>query len=170
MWHKIKIFFYSLWNFYRYFSVIYNDRHYDYSFILSLMERKIELMAVVMSKSKRYEGFERNVEKMNTCVSLLKKVRDEYYEMEHSDYHDTEWEFIPSDACEGCSEIKTVVISENFDDYFDKHRLATKRVLKNLEGIGSKHTQAIFVGIDRHNKAKEILFKMLDRNIESWWI
>jgi len=170
MWYKIKIFFYSLGNFYRYFSVIYNDRQYDHEFLFNILERKLSLMAAATSKANRYESSEKEVQRMKTCINLIRNLKNDYYGMEHSDYHDTEWEFIPSDECEGCSELKTTVITENFDDYFNKHKSATKRVLKQLDGIDSKYTQAIFVGAERHRKAREILFKILDRHVESWWM
>ena len=66
-------------------------------------------------------------------------------------------------------------ISECFDDYFVKNKLMHKKAiayLKNGNGWSNptdKQTQAMVISKLKHEKARKLLFKILESKLESWW-
>jgi hypothetical protein len=64
---------------------------------------------------------------------------------------------------------------EKFDDYFKKYPLVYKRVM-NGEGVFSlkgreddKHVIAMNIAHLNHDRARKLLFKIMEENIEGWW-
>jgi hypothetical protein len=111
---------------------------------------------------------------MMTCVRLIEKVKDEYYGMEYMDYHKTKHWFEPADK-EGYSTWESRELEENFDDYFAKYPLIYKRVM-NDEGVfnregreDDKHIIAMNIAHINHDRARKLLFKLIEQHIEGWW-
>lgn len=174
MWNNIKYFFVnifvSLGNFYRYFGVIWKDRQYDYVFILNLLGRKLELTAAAERKYNRFLSSPRTAEKIEMCVRLIKKMKDDYYSMEHSDYRVAYIITSYTPDCDNCHEVNMIETSNNFDDYFNKHKSAYRRLMKRLDCEPEKASVAILLGAEREQKAKEILFNTMRDNITGWWM
>jgi len=72
--------------------------------------------------------------------------------------------------------------SENFDDYFKKYPLVYKKVLadKKLQIFGieardgetevdAKQRIAMNIGRYNHERARKLLFRIMEENIEGWW-
>lgn len=83
-------------NFIAYRKIIWNDRSWDHSYFLELMKFKIELMSKQFSKVKFYEGYEKDVESMNSAISILSRLIAEDYECQEQkeDYH----KYFPKDS------------------------------------------------------------------------
>ena len=67
-------------------------------------------------------------------------------------------------------------ISECFDDYFAKNKLMHKKAIAYLQTPGNgwvrphgKMVQAMVISKLKHEKAKRLLFKILNDKLESWW-
>ena len=66
-------------------------------------------------------------------------------------------------------------LEENFDDYFKKYPLIYKRVMngeggRNIEGReDDKQLIAMNIGYINHDRARKMLFKIMEENIEGWW-
>ena len=65
--------------------------------------------------------------------------------------------------------------NSNFDDYFKKYPLVYKRVM-NGEGVidrvgreEDKQLIAMNIGYINHDRARKMLFKIMEENIEGWW-
>ena len=72
----------------------------------------------------------------------------------------------------GGSTLRFDEVWENFDEYFAKYPHAYREVTKTDRYIFVNDTKdriAMNMGHYLHNKAKRILFELLQRNIESWW-
>jgi hypothetical protein len=112
---------------------------------------------------------------MMTCVRLMEKVQDEFYSGEYSDYHETKHWFELVGEKEGYSSWESRLLEENFDDYFKKYPLIYKRVLGgedvfNREGReDDKQIIAMSIGHINHDRARKLLFKIMEQNIEKWW-
>ena len=174
MWNKIKYFFINLFvsfgNLYRYFSVVWNDRQYDYSYILNLLELKLRLTAAAERKHGQFESSARTAEKIEMCVRLIKKLNDDYYGMEWSNYRVAYFLTSKSLDCEGCSEISVVETSNDYTNYFKKHKSAYNKMIKKLGEDMDETAVALLIGAEREKKAKEILFNTMRDNITSWWM
>ena len=75
----------------------------------------------------------------------------------------------------GLSSWESKLLEENFDDYFKKYPLIYKRVL-NGEGVfgregrkEDKQVIAMNIAHINHDRARKLLFKIMEENIERWW-
>ena len=66
-------------------------------------------------------------------------------------------------------EMKSTLISDNLDDYFKKYPLTYKKILKTMGEDSSRTRIALYMGHERHAKAKRLLFNVLNKHIENWW-
>jgi hypothetical protein len=112
---------------------------------------------------------------MMTCVRLMKLVQEEFYSSEYSDYHKTKHWFEDIEDKPGFSSWESKLLEENFDDYFKKYPLIHKRVLNGEGGFGregrkdDKQIIAMNISHINHDRARKLLFKLMEENIERWW-
>jgi hypothetical protein len=164
-------------NLIKWFPVIWKDRDWDSHYIFSILEHKLKLQSEGISKRNIHTNAQRDAEIMRTCIKLMEKIREGYYESEYMDYHKSKYWFEPIKDRPGYSTWESEIISENFDDYFKKYPLIYKRVL-NGEGIFSiinnknkekKERIANNIAHINQNRAHKLLFKILEQNILKWW-
>lgn len=159
-------------NLWRWFPLIWKDRDWDDHYIWVLLEKKLANQAKYIGDRDFHMNAKRDAERMMTCVRLINKVREEYYQSEYTDYHKCEfhWDDIPDKP--DYSELRIEELSEDFDDYFKKYPRIYKHVLK-MDKTPFKRSEksGIAMNISRinHSRAKKLLFKMLEEHIESWW-
>jgi len=139
--------------------ILWNDQDYDNAFIFDVLIFKIRATAKCIEKNKAHMGWKREVEKMRLCVKLLERISNEYYEMEHLTYVDTKFSVNE----------KRILQIETLRDDSNEYLQLYPHDLKSIPTEGSTAYRALRLGIYRHNKAKRILFKLLDENIERWW-
>jgi hypothetical protein len=105
----------------------------------------------------------------------MKKVQEEFYSMEYMDYHKTKHWFEPCEDREVYSTWESKLLEENFDDYFAKYPLIYKRVMagegvfKRDEREDDKQIIAMNIAHINHDRARKLLFKIMEENIEGWW-
>lgn len=157
------------------FPVIWKDRNWDDSYIFEIMMHKLKAQSKFIGARDIHVLAERDAEVMMTCVRLMERVKEEYYSMEYFDYHESKNWFEDVPGKEGYSSWESRLIRENFDDYFKKYPLIYKRVLNgegvfNLEGREEdKQIIAMNIGHINHERARKLLFKIMEENIERWW-
>lgn len=172
-------------NLIRWFPVIWKDRDYDDHYIWEILKTKIKFQGEYIGKRDFHENAKRDSEIMLLCANLIEKVQTEYYQSEYMDYHESKLYFVPIDNSDlenldddikkemsGGSTLRVEDVWENFDEYFAKYPHAYREVTKTDTYIfvnDSKNRIAMNMGHYLHNKAKRILFELLQRNIESWW-
>jgi hypothetical protein len=164
-------------NLIKWFPIIWKDRDWDSNYIFKIFEHKLKLQSKGIAKRDIHVNAQRDAEIMLTCVRLMEKIREDYYQMEYSDYHQSNYWFEDIEDKPGYSTWESEIKSENFDDYFKKHPLIYKRVL-NGEGIFSvddendserKMRIAMNIAHINHDRARTLLFKLMNENIERWW-
>jgi hypothetical protein len=164
-------------NLIQWFPVICIDRDWDSYYIFQILEHKLKLQAKGIAKRDIHVNAQRDAEIMMTCVRLMEKVREEYYESEWMVYYESKMWFESIKEQPGYSRLESEIISENFDEYFKKYPLIYKRVLKG-EGIFSienesenENKQRIAMNIAHINQERthKLLFKILEKNIRGWW-
>ena len=154
--------------------IIWKDRNYDHRFIYTILQHKLKAQSKYIGDRDWHTRSKRDAEVMMTCVRLLDKVDDEWYSSEYSDYHKTKHWFEPCEDKEGYSTWESKQLEENFDDYFAKYPLIYKRVI-NGEGVfklgdtNDKQRIAMNIGHINHERARKLLFKIMEQNIEGWW-
>ena len=163
-------------NIWYWLPIIWKDRHWDSHYIFEIMMHKIKAQSKYIGSRDIHTRAKRDAEVMMTCVRLMEKVQDEFYSGEYSDFHKDKHWFTSSEK-EGYSEWNSRTIEENFDDYFAKYPLIYKRVMKGegpfkLDGKDSeddKQSVAMNIGHINHDRARKLLFKLMEQNIEKWW-
>lgn len=179
---RIKQFFVSVKNLIRWFPIIWKDRDWDDHFIWEIMKNKLRWQAKYIGDRDFHTRAEMDARRMRLCANLIDKVQDEWYQMEYMDYHESSmnWLDIPDKPDYKQLEIETT--SERFDEYFKKYPLVYKKVLadKNLQPFGvdvregetevdTKQRIAMNIAHYNHNRARKLLFKIMEENIEGWW-
>lgn len=162
-------------NLLKWFPTIWKDRDWDDSFIFDIIIQKLKNQSDYIGKKDRHISAKRDAEVMMTCSRLLEKVKSEDYSVEYLGYEKTEWNFTPCEDNPEYSKLEFDLISENFDDYFKKYPRQYKRVLNgeinrfNRRETKDKQDIAMEIAHENHKRAKKLVFKMLEQNIEKWW-
>jgi len=160
-------------NLIKWFRIVWKDRDYDDSFIFEALKFKIEKTAEYTERRKWFVGWEIEVSRMRTCVELINRIQNDYYGVEYLDYQESTHEFIESDLMgkegEILYEMKSEIVSENFDNYFKKYGSTYKKVVKKYGETLPKNSLALRMSNMNHQKAKKLLFNILEKHIESWW-
>jgi hypothetical protein len=162
-------------NLWKWFPLIWKDRDWDDHFIFEALKFKIENTAKYIEKNDRYIGCERDVQTMMTCVRLIEKIQNQFYDLEHTDYMDQKFSFEKIEDSD-LSKLNIETTSENLSDYFSKHPNIHRRALKSSITREKWHysevsdqTLAMWMSHYNHNRARKILFALMERNIEKWW-
>lgn len=177
--YKIK---YGIRNLYKWFPIIWKDRSWDHSYIWKLLEHKLKLHGNAMKKYGHHVDSERDAERMYLCTKLIEKIRDEYYRNEYYDYQKVEihWDDLAEDikteediySKEGLKELRIEEKGEHLNDYFAKYPLIYKQVMATEKPIffkDNKRGVALNIGFINHQRAKNLLFKILNEHLEAWW-
>lgn len=157
--------------------VIYKDRHWDSHYIYEVLKHKLKAQAKYIGERDFHTRAQQDARNMSWCVSLIQKEQDDFYQMEYMDYEKTNFRFEPCEDKEGLSELKIDVQEYDFKPYFEKYPLIYKRVL-NGEGIFDidsddeyerQHRIALNISHINQDRCREILFRIMCNNINSWW-
>lgn len=163
-------------NIWYWLPIIWKDRHWDSHYIFEIMVHKLKAQSEYIGSRDIHTRAKRDSEVMMTCVRLMEKVQNDFYSSEYSDYHKTKHWFEPADE-EGYSTLESRILREDFDSYIKKYPLIEKRVM-NGEGVFSldgkdrlevKQKLAMNIGNINHERARKLLFKIMEQNIEKWW-
>lgn len=171
-----KDFIHGIKNLFKWFKIIYKDRNWDHRYIFDILQHKLKLQAKYIGDRDIHTRAKRDAWVMNLCCKLIDKVKNEYYEMEYMDYHKSRMDFLDIPDKPDLKKLDIVELSESFDDYFKKYPLIYKQVIrlgeKNIFPIKYKEDKkkiAMNIGFINHKRAKKLLFKILEQNVEGFW-
>jgi hypothetical protein len=161
-------------NIWYWLPIIWKDCNYDHHYILDILSHKLKAQSKYIGDRDTHTRAKRDAEIMMTCVRLIDKVRDEYYMMEYMDYEKTKFWFEDVPDNPNTYSLESRQLEENFDEYFAKYPLIHKRVLNGegwlkIEDFADKHRIASNIAHINHNRARKLLFKIMEQNIEGWW-
>lgn len=169
--YYVKDFKKGISNIIKWFPIIWKDRDYDYKYIYDLLEFKLRDQAKGIGRRDRHTRAARDSQKMLLCVNLIAKLKEGDYSIEYADYHKTKFEFLPIKDSE-YFELDTTELEENFQDYFDKYPLIYKKVTsvdKFFFPNDSKMHIAMNIGHENERRAKRLLYKILEQDLEGFW-
>ena len=159
-------------NLWKWFPIIWKDRDWDHNFIYTLLAKKLEFQAKYIGNRGIHVDAKRDAERMMLVAKLIKLQQDDFYAMEYMDYQVTEDIFIPVDDKLEYFEWEQVTVSDTYDTYFAKYPLCHKRSCQHWSQF-AKHTDsqlvAMMMGNLRQQKCKDLIFKLLNQHIDSWW-
>lgn len=163
-------------NLWKWFPTIWKDRDYDGHYIFEVIRVKLEHQAKYIGGNDRHTTAKRDAEKMRLVSKLIKLQQDDFYDMEYMDYHNTKYNFVPTDETEKWYRMEDTLISENFDDYFKKYPRQYKRVLSGeINRFGKevdetdKQRIAMEIAHENQERCRKLIFKIIESEIGKWW-
>ena len=163
-------------NLWRWFPTIWKDRDYDGHYIFEVIRVKLEHQAKYIGGRDIHTTAKTDAEKMRLVSKLIKLQQDDFYGMEYMDYHDTKYDFVPTDETEKWFRMEDTLISENFEDFFKKYPRIYKEVLseedfsdKNLDDVDTKSEIAIKMAHKNQERCRKLIFKIMESEISRWW-
>ena len=164
-------------NLWYWFPIIWKDRDWDGHYIFEILQHKLEAQANYIGRRDLHTRAQLDAKRMRLCISLIKKVQEEDYTMEYMDYHKDRVWFTDVEDRPGNSLYNSEEVWEKYDEYFAKYPLVYKRVLKGdgvftLNGRDDsdmKRIIAMNIAHLNHDRARKLLFKIMEENIEGWW-
>lgn len=167
----IRIFFRNIFdgikNLIKWFPIIWKDRDWDYYFIYDVLKFKLKNTATYIGNRDYHTRAQRDSETMNLCVRLINMIQDDYYSLEYFDYYKDNSHYVPVEGEENTFCFKTNIIKNNLQEYFDKY-LSTYKKIEDKSKLSDIEI-ALRMANFRHNKAKSLLFNLINTHIERWW-
>lgn len=157
-------------NLWKWFPIVWKDRDYDDHFIFQAMKFKIKNTANYVESKKRFLGWEDEVRYMRICQSLIEKIQSSHYQHEYMNFYEVDHNLVPNGM--GSYGVTTIVKRDDTEQYILKHPNTKKIVLSNpryKSYVKSNSGMALAIGIEKHIKARKLLFKILENKIEGWW-
>lgn len=181
LFHKIDDFIQGLVNFSKWYKIIWFDRNWDWRYIYEILEKKLYLQREELVKANRHEDIQRDNKYLTITLNLIDKIKDEFYHMEYFDYQELgEWIFTPTgdkiynpitNEEEETSTLDIPLISEKYDEFLDKYKSSVRYVKKNVNPEYWKDKKGLVMHVANHNeeKARKLLFKVIESQICHWW-
>ena len=139
----------------KWLPVIWRDRDFDYVYLYDVLEFKIRNMADYTQRSQLTQSWEENAEKMERCVELIDKIRNESFHDEEREKHAEKW---------GEFELDTSSIFGMFNSKRPNVITEEDKALENKEFY-----EWMEEARRRSDAAKRELFDILNDEIEGWW-
>jgi hypothetical protein len=159
------------------FPVIWKDRDWDTHYIYEVMKHKLKAQSNYIGAKDRHTRAQQDARNMRICVNLIQKLQDDDYTSERAQYAKDKVWFTDYKDKPGYSLYNSEVVWEVYDKYFKKYPLVYKRVLKgegpfSLDGrdeLELKRIIAMNIGYINEDRARKLLFKIMESQISSWW-
>ncbi len=159
--HLHKIIWTGVKNIIKWIPIVWKDRDWDHAYIMYALRFKIKNTADYIEKHKRYENWQRDVERMRLCIRLFDALEEDIYELEYQKYYETRG-YVDHDDF-----YQQEILRDDLDTYLDKYPNYYRRLPdKDKE---RKIWAALMIGHARHNRASNLLFELIKRNIYYWW-
>ena len=165
---KVRNFLIGCNNIIKWIPTLFKDRDWDQYHIYTILQKKIEFQRKEIVYANRSTRVWQDNRDMTIILNLLERVKDGYYESEHTDYYEMKVETIPVEDNPNLKEMKFEVLSERYDEYLNKYKSSVRQILKK-EGNIDKDTLCMLVARHNQEKARKLLFNILNERIEGWW-
>ena len=172
LWRKLplwlKTFLTGCNNLIKWSPTIWKQRDWDHSFILDILEKKIEFQRKELVSSNRHTRIETDNRDMTIVLNLIERVREEYYGVEYLDYRETKFRFEDVEDRPDSKSLHLDILWEDDDKYLSKYPLTVRKVLKDKPDL-DKSNLCFWVASYNHERANDLLFKILRERMAWWW-
>jgi hypothetical protein len=157
-------------NLWKWLPIIWKDRDWDNFYIFEVLKHKIKNTADYIEKKQRFVGWEDDVRYMKICIKLIDRIQNQYYIDEMHQYWETNTRMEPSEN--GTFSLEFDDVRDDLGIYLSKYPNDKRRTLKSkrANNVGdSDKSIPILVSFMRHERARKLLFDIVQDKIESWW-
>jgi len=155
-------------NLVRWFPVIWKDHDWDGWYIYEILKFKIGNQSRYIGANNRHTRAKDDARNMLLCVRLIEKIQDDYYDMEFFKYYITELEFVTSKDNPEYYNVEERLLEDNLGEYFKKYPRIFNQVVSEGKYTENKRI-AMEISHRNQERAKKLLFKILQENIDRWW-
>ena len=149
--------------------LIYKDKNWDHHYIYNILEFKLLQQRKCLVNANRFTGIEQVNRDITICLNLIDKVKEDYYDCEYLEYYEVDLDFIPVEGKDTYT-LKTTTIWEKYDMYLSKYPLQVKKMLKKHPELeDDKHRLCLFVSRENEERARSLLFKIMNERMNGWW-
>jgi hypothetical protein len=169
--HFHKTLYQGIKNLIKWGPIIYQDRDWDYSFTFKILKFKLENTKEIFKKHNRFESGERNVELMGVCIKLIDRIMEDFYHDEYFSYYKSEMLKEPNEN--GSYSINFKTTEDRTDEFINMYPHSKRVLFNNPKWESFRHNptgRCLAIGQIRHDKAKKLLFRILEEKIEHWWM
>lgn len=172
-------------NIINWFPVIWSDSNNDFTDIYTILRKKLEIQSSFIKKYSYHEDSLRDYERIQLCIRLIDKISDQYYASEYTEYFKSKIDFIDIDEnyykelhpsglySPGMKRVQTTLLSEHFDDYFIKYKRIHNYVVSTNDKLPLSNENSYNIAFNishvNHERAKKLLYKILNEYLETWW-
>ena len=163
-------------NLWRWFPTVWKDRDWDHSYVYEIIRVKLEHQAKSIGDRDRHTTAKRDSDRMSLVAKLIKLQQDDFYHMEYMDYHDTKYDFVPTDETKQWYTMEDTLISERFDEYFAKYprqyqQILAQEMMSDTPMLHPDQKKYIAMAIAHTNmqRCRKLIFKIMESEIEKWW-
>ena len=170
---RIRYIYRKIRNLIRWTPIIWKDQDWDHTFIFEILKFKLKNQAKYIGGQDRHTTAKRDAELMMTCVRLIDRIQDGFYDGEYADYHEADFRFEECEDKPGYSQLHIDEISNRFTEYFSKYPIQYKRAIDpNAHWYYTEKTDktiAMWIGNENQKRAQTLLFKIMNEKIQGWW-
>jgi hypothetical protein len=161
----------GLSNIVRWIPTLYRDRDWDDSFILTILQKKIEHQREYLSKYSWSVDSERYMRDMTRVLNLIERVKKEHYGCEYFSYHENSLEFEDADGNPDLHEVFFNLKWEKYDEYLAKYPNTVRRVKQKFPEVdfSDKMRLCIFVSNENEKRAHSLLWRIMNERSREWW-
>jgi hypothetical protein len=171
-----KEFAHGIKNLWRWFPTVWKDRDWDHSYVYEIIRVKLEHQAKSIGNRDRHTTAKRDSDRMRLVAKLIKLQQDDFYHMEYMDYHETKYDFVPTDETKQWYTMEDTLISERFDEYFAKYpkqyqQILAQEMMSDTPMLNPDEKKYIAMAIAHTNmqRCRKLIFKIMESEIEKWW-
>ncbi len=155
-------------NIIRWMPTLYKDRDWDDSYILQLLQKKIEYQREYLVKANRHTRLDEDNYWMTVTLNLIERELKEYYNTEYNDYIKEDLVFNDDRT------IDFKLVEDNSEAYLYKYRTALRRMIKeNYMDVKDKmkngKSLAFILALYNQERCHRLLYKILERHLRRWW-
>lgn len=155
-------------NIVRWIPTLYRDRDWDDSYILRLLQKKIEHQREYLVKANRHIRVDEDNFWMTITLNLIERELEEFYSTEYSDYVKEDIVYNPDRS------IEFKLIEDNSEAYLLQHKAAVRRMIKeNYMDVRDKmkngKSLAFILALYNQDRCRKLLYKVLERHLARWW-
>lgn len=142
-------------NLIKWFPIIWNDRDWDYNYLLILLKFKLENMSYRLYTDDISTVCRKNSKKIDKAVKILSRMIEDEYDSNHLKDHDKKW-----------GKLKMTVSPDTFQLNFNRPNVKTQdekeKEHKEYIGLMKKSERA-------RKRDYKNFFQLLETNIRGWW-
>lgn len=156
-------------NVWKWKGILWNDRNYDSGYLFDVMKFKVDDLYNGINHYQNHVDYEDDLRWLRITSKLIERVNTEWYICEYQDYRKQEIYDVPLEDRPDLLEIKFRTLSDNTVEYYKKYKNSVRQLSKLGEYTTSDNYFPLHLAHHNHEKAKRLLFRIMEEKIESWW-